>query len=212
MELGDLRRDYRRDSLDESTVADDPFDQFARWFGDAQSSGIAEPNAMTLATADSRGTPSARIVLLKGVTDGGFVFFTDFRSRKGRELTDNPFAALVFHWAALERQVRITGRVERTTSQESAAYFNSRPVGSRLGAWASEQSSRLVSRAELESRVAARLNEFGEADIPLPPHWGGFRLIPDAIEFWQGRPDRLHDRILFTRTSEHGWDRVRLSP
>jgi pyridoxamine 5'-phosphate oxidase len=211
MELGDLRRDYRRDSLDESTVAEDPFEQFARWFNDAQSAGIAEPNAMTLATADSAGRPSARIVLLKGVSGGGFVFFTDYRSRKGRDLADNPIAALVFHWPPLERQVRVTGRVERTSHEESAAYFHSRPPGSRLGAWASEQSSPLTSREELNTKVAERRSEFGD-DIPLPPHWGGFRLIPDTIEFWQGRPDRLHDRILYTRTSEHGWDRVRLSP
>src|SRR5690606_20555104 len=162
MELGDLRRDYRRDSLDESTVAEDPLEQFARWFNEAQSAGIAEPNAMTLATADSAGRPSARIVLLKGVSAGGFVFFTDYRSRKGRELADNPFAALVFHWPPLERQVRVTGRVERTSQEESAAYFHSRPPGSRLGAWASRQSSPLASRGELDTTVAERRSEFGD--------------------------------------------------
>lgn len=212
MELGDRRRNYQLDALDETAVSDDPLKQFARWFADAESSDVIEANAMTLATADAAGRPSARIVLLKGVSAGGFVFFTDYRSRKGRELAANPHAAVVFHWQPLERQVRITGTVSRLTEAESADYFRSRPVGSQLGAWASEQSTPIAGREELAARVAHLAHQFADGGVPLPPHWGGFRLIPDEVEFWQGRPDRLHDRILFTRNSESGWHRVRLSP
>ncbi len=212
MELGDRRQDYQRDALDEQSVAADPLTQFARWYADAEASEVIEANAMTLATADAAGRPSARIVLLKGVSEGGFVFFTDYRSRKGRELASNPHAALVFHWPPLERQVRVTGRVARLSEAESSAYFHTRPVGSRLGAWGSEQSRPIGGRDELVAAVEARRREFAAGEIPLPPHWGGFRLTPDSVEFWQGRPDRLHDRILYSHSTESGWQLVRLSP
>ena len=212
MDLGSLRRDYADGSLSEADVAPDPMVQFARWFEEARLAGVTEPNAMTLATADSNGRPSGRIVLLKGVTDGGFVFFTDFRSRKGRELAANPYAALVFHWQPLERQVRVSGQVARVDDTAAMAYFQSRPEGSRIGAWASEQSSVIADRTALEERVARLAGEFSGGDIPLPPHWGGFRVMPSEIEFWQGRSNRLHDRLVYTRTPELGWHLARLSP
>lgn len=212
MNLADLRRDYARASLDEAHTAADPLTQFLRWFEEAQASAVPEPNAMTLATADTAGRPSARIVLLKGADAGGFTFFTDHRSQKGRELAANPFAALVFHWEPLERQVRVAGRVERVTDEESFDYFRRRPEGSRLGAWASVQSTPLPDRGALEARVTALAAQYAGAEIPLPPHWGGYRLVPDHVEFWQGRPSRLHDRILYTLDPEQGWHRVRLSP
>ncbi|MEO5798394.1 MAG: pyridoxamine 5'-phosphate oxidase [Gemmatimonadales bacterium] len=212
MKISDLRRDYARAALDEASTSLDPIEQFGRWFDDAQRADLLEVNAMTLATADAGGRPSARIVLLKGVDAGGFLFFTDYRSRKGTELTQNPRAALVFHWAELERQVRICGAVERLSSEDSASYFHSRPEGSRIGAWASHQSAPLKTRLELEAKVEELTASFASGEIPLPPHWGGFRLMPDEMEFWQGRPSRLHDRITYQRTSDGGWLRGRLSP
>lgn len=209
--IADLRRDYARTRLDESAIDADPIRQFARWFEEARAAQLLEPNAMTLATATPDGVPSARIVLLKGFDERGFAFFTDYRSRKGEELARNPRAALVFWWGEIERQVRITGSVTRTSEAESVAYFSTRPLGSRLGAWSSHQSQVIPDRGVLEARVAEATARFGAGEVPLPPHWGGFRVTPDTIEFWQGRPNRLHDRIRYVR-GEGGWQVERLSP
>jgi len=211
LDLAALRRDYALATLDERDVDANPIRQFERWFADAAAARVPEPNAMTLSTATRDGVPSARIVLLKGVDANGFAFYTDYRSRKGAELAENPLAALTFLWKEIERQVRITGSVSRVSTQESDAYFRTRPLGSRLGAWASHQSAVLASREELEARVQDVIGRFPDGDIPLPPHWGGFRVAPDEIEFWQGRPDRLHDRLLYRR-GERGWEISRLSP
>jgi pyridoxamine 5'-phosphate oxidase len=212
MSPADLRKEYQRATLDEHEVDPDPIVQFQRWFDEALRADVPEPNAMTLATCTPDAYPSARIVLLKGVDARGFVFYTDYRSRKGQELSDNPAAALCFHWAELERQVRIAGAVQRTTRAEAAEYFGSRPRGSRIGAWTSHQSSVLPDRAALDAALADRQAAFGEeGDVPLPEHWGGFRVIPDEIEFWQGRPSRLHDRIAYVREAGQ-WVRRRLSP
>jgi pyridoxamine 5'-phosphate oxidase len=212
MSLADLRRDYARARLDEADVSHDPMVEFARWFAEAQEAQVADANAMTLATATADGQPSARIVLLKAFDERGFVFFTDYRSRKGAELEANPRAALVFYWHELERQVRITGGVALTSREESERYFASRPIGSRLGAWASHQSRVIPGRAALESDLREVEARFGDGEVPLPPHWGGYRVVPDAIEFWQGRESRLHDRIRYVRESGSGWRVQRLSP
>ena len=206
-----LRRDHDVAPLELTDLDADPIVQFGRWMEDALAAGLLLPNTMTLATATADGRPSARMVLLKGFDHRGFVFYTNYESRKGRELSDNPRAALVLHWPRLERQVRVEGRVERVPGEESDEYFASRPFASRLGAWASRQSTRLASRDELERRLAELEREYAGGDVPRPPHWGGWLVRPEAIELWQGRPNRLHDRFLYERSGE-GWSRVRLSP
>lgn len=212
MSIADIRRDYALESLTERDVDPDPMRQFDRWFVQACNAELLEPNAMALATTTADGHPSCRIVLLKGVDPRGFVFFTDYRSRKGAELEKNPRAALCFFWDVLQRQVRITGTVSRTDVAESDAYFRSRPHGSRVGAWASTQSSHLPSRDALEREVAALLEKYPEgSDVPLPHHWGGYRVVPETIEFWQGRVSRLHDRIVYHREGDR-WTMGRLSP
>ena len=209
MDLASLRNDYMRASLDVADVDPDPFRQFARWFDDAYASKVPEVNAMTLATADADGRPSARIVLLKGVDARGFVFYTNLRSRKGREIEARPRAALLFFWPELERQVRIEGSVERTSAAESDEYYRARPLPSRIGAWASPQSEP-ISSAGLALRVAEAALRHGLSP-ERPPHWGGFRLVPDALELWQGRPSRLHDRVAY-RLGSGGWTVGRLAP
>lgn len=210
--IADLRRDYALASLDRADVVADPIEQFSRWFANATDAAIAEPNAMTLATVGPDGAPDARVVLLKGVDPRGFTFFTDYRSQKGQDLLAHPHAALVFFWVELERQVRIRGTVSRLSESESAGYYGSRPRGSRIGAWASTQSSVLQDRAILEQRVREIEEQFpGETAPPLPPHWGGFLVSPTQIEFWQGRQSRLHDRIRY-RLDGSAWVQERLSP
>lgn len=210
-QLADLRRQFVLGALSESEVAADPISQFQRWFDEAVVAKMPDPNAMTLATVDADGQPSARIVLLKGLDASGFTFFTNYESRKGLDLLANPRAALLFHWVQLERQVRIEGEVRKVDEAESDAYFASRPLGSRLGAWASEQSREVASRAVLEQREADFRQRFGD-EPPRPPHWGGYRLMPNWIEFWQGRASRLHDRIGYRRQDDGSWRIVRLSP
>jgi pyridoxamine 5'-phosphate oxidase len=209
--IADLRQDYRQQALLETEADPHPMQQFRRWFDQALAADLLEPNAMTLATVDATGQPSARMVLLKGLESGGFDFFTNYNGRKGQELATNAKAALVFWWGDLERQVRIEGTVSPITAAESDAYFHSRPIGSQLGAWASPQSQVITDRQVLETRLEAVKAQYAGQEIPRPPHWGGYRLTPHAIEFWQGRSNRLHDRLLYTRTGDT-WQQVRLAP
>lgn len=211
MNPSELRREYARESLDVVDVDADPLAQFRRWFGEAVQAEVSEPNAMTLATASPDGQPSARVVLLKTMDARGFGFFTDFRSRKARELDANPRAALAFAWLELERQVRIEGAVTRMASDEAAEYFHTRPLGSRYGAWASIQSSVIAGRDWLESAVRDVEARHPDGEVPLPPHWGGFLLAPRLYEFWQGRPSRLHDRVQY-RLVDGSWVIERLAP
>ena len=200
-----------RQPLTENGVENDPIAQFARWYGEAQAVVKPLPEAVALATATPAGHPSLRMVLLKGFDAHGFVFYTNYRSRKGRELARNPRAALLFYWGEFERQVRIDGRVEKLMARESDEYFATRPRGSQLSAWASPQSALVAGRGPLERRFAAFARKFPDA-VPCPPHWGGYRLVPEALEFWQGREDRLHDRILYRRVRGGRWRIERLAP
>ena len=211
--IADLRQNYTLAGLEESDVVSNPIEQFQIWFQQALDADTIEPNAMTLATASTDGKPSARIVLLKGVSDRGFVFYTNYKSKKGQELIANPHAALVFLWQKLERQVRIEGRVEQLSVSESTEYFHSRPKASQLGAWASDQSRIIPHREVLEHRLAELQDKYSDdAEIPLPENWGGFRVIPQRIEFWQGRPSRLHDRLVYDLQEDSSWSIARLSP
>jgi pyridoxamine 5'-phosphate oxidase len=206
-----MRREYAREALAEADVDADPVVQFGRWFEQAEQAGLLEPTAMTLATATPDGRPSARMVLLRGFDQRGFCFYTNYDSRKGAELAANPQAALVLWWGELERQVRVEGRVERTSREESEAYFRSRPLGSRLSAAASPQSQVIEGRAALERRVAELAAGLADGEVPLPAHWGGYRVVHQVVEFWQGRPNRLHDRLRYTRQGP-GWRLERLAP
>ncbi len=197
--------------LSEEAAGDDPLALFSRWFDDAAATGMQLPEAVTLATATAAGRPSARLVLLKSFDERGFVFYTNYESRKAVELEANPVAALVFHWSALQRQLRIEGSVSRISEEESRRYFSSRPRGSRIGAWASKQSAAVEKRDDLDRVFREYERRFAGKNIPLPPFWGGYRLSPDLIEFWQGRANRLHDRLCYRRSGE-GWTRTRLSP
>lgn len=210
--ISDIRRDYMLKSFDESHAATDPFDQFKEWWDEATSADIDEVNAMTLATVDANGKPAARIVLLKGYTHEGFIFFTNYESAKGQDLSINPNAALLFFWKELERQIRIEGTVQKIDPADSDAYFHSRPAGSRIGAWVSPQSKTIPDRAFLENNYKQLIEKYpDENKVPRPPHWGGFIVKPESFEFWQGRSSRLHDRLKYTKTSE-AWIRERLAP
>jgi pyridoxamine 5'-phosphate oxidase len=211
MDIASIRKDYQFQSLDIVDVASSPFQQFGKWWEEAISSDIDEVNAMTLATVDEHARPSARIVLLKGFDEQGFVFFTNYQSNKGKALSLNPLASLVFFWKELERQVRIDGTCIRVSEEESDVYFQSRPLGSKLGAWASPQSSVISNRSVIENELDAAANRYADGNVPRPSHWGGYRVIPDAIEFWQGRPSRLHDRLKYIRSSGE-WRIERLAP
>ncbi|GAB3282070.1 pyridoxamine 5'-phosphate oxidase [Larkinella harenae] len=209
--LAELRKEYTLNGLDPSDVSIDPFAQFQRWFNEALMAGVPEPNAMHLTTVGTDGRPSGRIVLVKGADENGFTFFTNYQSRKGTALAAHPVASLTFFYPELERQIRIEGTIEKVAADESDAYFQSRPRGSQIGAWVSHQSEVVESRSVLEQRQKELEQRFENQLVPRPPHWGGYRLIPDRIEFWQGRPSRLHDRILYRKENE-AWVIERLSP
>jgi pyridoxamine 5'-phosphate oxidase len=210
--LTDIRREYASHALDEHDAHADPIAQFTIWFDEALKSQLLDVNAMTLATASAKGEPSARTVLLKGADQNGFVFYTNYDSAKGRDLAANPRASLLFFWAELERQVRINGAVTKTTSAESDQYFHSRPFESQIGASISDQSRPIADRSLLEKKYAELTAKYQGSTVPRPAHWGGYRLTPDAMEFWQGRKSRLHDRLLYTRQADGSWKRSRLAP
>ncbi len=210
--IADIRRDYKLQSLQEKDVAEQPIAQFDRWWKDAMESEIDEVNAMTLATADATGAPSARIVLLKGFDERGFVFFTNYNSKKGQDIAANPRVSLVFFWKELERQVNIRGSIEKVSDAESDAYFQSRPAGSRIGAWCSPQSTVIADRQILEDNITKYQTQFGDGPIPKPDHWGGYLVQPSSVEFWQGRSSRLHDRIKYSKKPAGAWIIERLAP
>ena len=212
MAIADIRKDYQLQSLSEADVAESPVAQFGKWWDDAVKSEIDEVNAMTLATVNESGVPSARIVLLKGYDENGFIFFTNYNSNKGSELEKNANACLVFFWKELERQVRITGIAEKISTEDSIAYFNSRPDGSKIGAWASPQSLAVAGKAWLKETFDFYRERFKHGEIPKPPHWGGYRVKPVKVEFWQGRPSRMHDRIQYTLQADGKWGIERLAP
>ncbi|SFL96539.1 pyridoxamine 5'-phosphate oxidase [Marinobacter zhejiangensis] len=211
MDIGDMRRDFESEGLDRDHLDASPFRQFEHWFQDARNAGLLEPNAMSLATAGEDGQPDLRTVLLKYFDDKGFVFYTNYGSRKARELAENPKAALLFPWIALNRQVIVQGPVEKVSKAESLRYFSSRPRGSQIGAWVSEQSKVITSRGLLEQKVAEIKQRFSQGEVPLPSFWGGYRVVPERIEFWQGRPSRLHDRFEYLRQGDD-WLIQRLQP
>ena len=211
MDIGDMRRDFESEGLDRDALDDNPIRQFQHWFEDAREAGILEPNAMSLATTGSDGLPDLRTVLLKYFDDQGFVFYTNYGSRKAREIEENPKAALLFPWIGLNRQVSIRGDVKKVSKAESLRYFASRPRGSQIGAWVSEQSRVITSRGLLEQKVAELKQKFSDGEVPLPSFWGGYRVVPERIEFWQGRPSRLHDRFEYVRDGE-AWVVNRLQP
>lgn len=210
-DVADLREDYRRGALERADLLDDPIAQFRAWIEAAIRDELPEPNAVTVATVDAAGHPDARVVLLKAYDARGFVFYTNYESTKGRQLTSRPHAAMVFNWLAHERQVRIRGAVSRVSDEETAAYFHSRPKGSQVGAWASPQSTVIAERAPLERKAEELAGAFAKTEVPVPPHWGGFRVAPEEIEFWQGRSSRLHDRFRYRRNGP-SWDVDRLAP
>ena len=212
MSLANLRKDYSLAGLTETDLARDPFRQFDKWFQEAEAAKIPEPNAMTLATATREGWPSARTILLKGVDGRGFVFYTNYESRKGRELDAVPRAALLFPWLILERQVVVEGTVTKVSREEAETYFHSRPLASQLGAWASRQSSVITGRKALEDAMKEQEKKYAGVVVPLPPHWGGYRVAPETVEFWQGRRSRLHDRLRYRRADDGSWIVERLSP
>jgi pyridoxamine 5'-phosphate oxidase len=211
VDIAALRREYARGGLDLPDLADDPITMFGRWMHDAVAAGLHEPNAMVLSTADADGRPSSRMVLLKGVGEEGLVFYTNHASRKGEELAANPHCSLLFPWHPLERQVRIDGTAEVLDRPRVEAYFRTRPRGAQLGAWASDQSRPVASRAELEASYARVEERYADADVPVPPHWGGYRVVPESVEFWQGRPGRMHDRLVYRRDGS-AWVVERLAP
>ena len=208
--LFQLRRDYTKGKFDETTASDSPFEQFKIWFQDAMDAGLTEPNAMIVSTVSKENKPSSRVLLIKKVDDKGFAFFTNYESRKGMEIENNPSGSILFYWDKVERQVRIEGRIEKVTPEESDEYFQTRPYESRLGAWASKQSQILTSRFKLLKEVAIIMSKY-PVHVPLPPFWGGYRLVPEYFEFWQGRESRLHDRIVYEKIN-NSWNKMRLYP